>query len=209
MNDVRGASLGRPLDAYSPKPGRAIGNGLTAGGLVIGIILAAIAAYQLFGTGLVAAHEQSNLKHSFQNRIVPARLGSSVARLEVPRLGMDLIVVEGIGMKQLAMGPGHYPHTVPIGTPGVSAIAGHSSGWGAPFMRIGRLQPGDLIIVKARGKTFRYRVMNTFVVEPNAMWVLQGNPSSPAKMQLVLTTCWPVFTNKHRLILWADLISPN
>jgi sortase A len=207
MNANRGASLGRPLDAYSPRPARAIGNGLTTGGLVVGLILAIVAAYQLYGTGLVAAHEQSNLKNSFQNSVVPVKLGSSVARLEIPRVGIDVIVVEGIAMKQLAKAPGHYPHTAQIGTPGVSAIAGHSSGWGAPFMRLGRLHPGDLVVVKARGHTYRYRITNTFVVEPSNVWVLDGNPSSPADMQLVLTTCWPVFSNAHRLILWTDIES--
>src|SRR6266542_4367856 len=190
MNPNRGASRGRPLDAYSPRPGRAIGNGLTAGGLVVGLILAIIAAYQLFGTGLVAAHQQSNLKQSFKNTVAPIKLGAAVAQLEIPKIGLDVIVVEGIGMRELAKGPGHYPHTVPVGDPGVSAIAGHSSGWGAPFMKLGRLQPGDLIVVKARGHTLRYRLTNSFVVEPNNVWVVNGNPQSPAERQLVLTTCW-------------------
>jgi len=175
--------------------------------LIAGVVLVLIACYQLFGTGIVAAHTQANLRKSFVNGRAKPRLGKPVGRIIIPRLGMDLVVVEGVGLAQLAEGPGHYPSTAQLGTAGVSAIAGHSSGWGAPFMKIDRLHNGDLIIVRAHGGVFRYRVTGVYRIESKDTWVLKGDWETQARMKLVLTTCWPVMTSLHRLVVWADIDS--
>ena len=58
------------------------------------------------------------------------------------------------------------------------------------------LKPGDRVVITHRG-----------VVKPADVWVLNGDPWSSAPSKLVLTTCWPIFSSKERLILWGDLVS--
>jgi sortase A len=205
MTESRGASERGPLiDSPRPKPGL---RRITTTGLIAGVVLVAIGAWQLFGTGIVAAHEQAKLRKTFVNTRAKPRIGRPVGRILIPRIGLDLVVVEGVGLRQLAEGPGHYPTTAQLGTPGVSAIAGHSSGWGAPFMKLDRLHAGDLIIVKAHGGVFRYRITGVYRMDAKDTWVLKGDWETQARMKLVLTTCWPVMTSLHRLVVWADIDS--
>ena len=211
MNAHGGALDGGPLSspwpesAYTPRRRGSVGGSITGLGAVMGLAAIVIALYQLFGTGIIASHAQARLRK--QPIAAHPHLGAAVARLRIPRIGLDAIVVEGVGMAQLAEGPGHYPQSAAIGHAGVTGIAGHSSGWGAPFMKFGRLQIGDMVILEARKHEYRYRITRLGVVSAKDVWVLKGDPWSRSPSKLVLTTCWPVMTSKERLIIWADLAS--
>lgn len=209
---ISGGALERgPLSSPWPeasqgrRPRSTVGGSVTGLGMAAGIIAILIAAYQLFGTGLLTSHAQARLRGT--PITANAHLGAPVARLRIPSIHLDVMVVEGVGMKQLAEGPGHYSQSAPIGSQGVTAIAGHSSGWGAPFMRFDRLLEGAVVILDARKHEYRYIITHRGVVKPTDVWVLKGDPWSRAPSKLVLTTCWPIFTSKERLILWGDLVS--
>jgi sortase A len=178
---------------------------LTSLGAVAGLIALVIGLYQLYGTGLIASHAQARLRKT--PIVAHPKLGAPVARLRVPAIHLDVIVVEGVGMKQLAEGPGHYPMSAPIGKPGVTAVAGHSSGWGAPFMKFDRLLEGMVVIFDVKNHEYRYLIVKRGLVQAKDVWVLKGDPWSNARSKLVLTTCWPIMTSRERLILWGDLIS--
>jgi sortase A len=182
-----------------------VGGSVTGLGALMGLIAVAIGLYQLFGTGLIASHAQARLRKT--PIVAHPRLGAPVARLRIPAIHLDVIVVEGVGMKQLAEGPGHYPQSAPIGKPGVTAIAGHSSGWGAPFMKFDRLLEGMVVILDVKTHEYRYVITKRGLVSAKDTWVLNGDPWSNARSKLVLTTCWPILTSKERLILWGDLVS--
>ena len=51
--------------------------------------------------------------------------GAPVARLLIPRLGLDEVVVEGIGDDALRAGPGHMTGSALPGEPGNSVISAH------------------------------------------------------------------------------------
>ena len=81
-------------------------------------------AYQLWGTGLYAANEQSSLHAQFDrtleksartptlNPTPPAAApGEPVAQIRIPKIGVDEIVVNGVSVADLRMGPGHYPES--------------------------------------------------------------------------------------------------
>src|SRR5438034_7720310 len=59
--------------------------------------------------------------------------GDVVARIFIPKIGIDKYVVEGVNVDDLRKGPGHYPSTQLPGHEGNSAIAGHRTTYGAPF----------------------------------------------------------------------------
>jgi sortase A len=211
VNGSGGALTGGPLTSHWPEPPQgpraraSVGGSITGAGVVLGLLGVLFALYQLFGTGILASHAQARLR---KTPIAPhARLGAPVARLRIPSIGLDVMVVEGVGMPQLAEGPGHYPQSTPVGTLGVTAIAGHSSGWGAPFMHFDRLLEGAVVILDTKKHEYRYRITRRGLVRATDVWVLHGDPWSRAPSKLVLTTCWPILTSRERLILWGDLES--
>ena len=70
-----------------------------------------------------------------------------MAKLQIPAIGLDEIVVSGTAESDLAKGPGHYVGTAAPGQAGNVAIAGHRTTNGAPFNRLGQLAIGDKIFL--------------------------------------------------------------
>lgn len=209
------------------KPGRGY---RTAGWTLIalGAVILEFALYELVGTSLVTKNHQNALREEFeqiqQDPVVdptpdsdptvepteqpPRAIDSrAIALLKIPKIDVDVIVVEGVKLSQLTYGPGRYPNTARLGRDGSTAIAGHRTGWGSPFLNLDKLNGGDEITVESiDGTVYRYRVTKRVIVGPEAVWVLRGNPDSQAESQLTLTTCDPKFTSRNRMIVWADLI---
>ena len=127
--------------------------------------------------------------------------GDPVARLEIPRIGVDEIVVSGVGVEDLKKGPGHYPETPLPGQPGNAAIAGHRTTYGAPFFSVDELAPGDKIIATTFAGRFVYRVTGTVVVAPTDVGVIAGT----ADARLTLTSCHPLYSAANRIVVTAQL----
>src|SRR5439155_24353366 len=135
----------------------------------------------------------------------PTPTGEAIAILEIPKLGVERAVVEGVGVPDLKKGPGHYPGTAAPGQPGNVGIAGHRTTYGAPFNRIDELGPNDPIYVVTRQGQFRYEVIETKIVSPKDVSVLDATPDN----RLTLTTCTPKYSAAQRLIVVARLAGPS
>ena len=127
--------------------------------------------------------------------------GDPVAHLEIPIIGVDEIVVSGVGVGELRNGPGHYPQTPLPGELGNAALAGHRTTYGAPFYDIDALMPGDEIIATTYAGRFVYRVTGAGVVEPSDVSVVAAVPG----YRLTLTTCHPKYSARKRLVVTAEL----
>ncbi len=134
----------------------------------------------------------------------PADDGEAIARLRIPAIDLDKVVVEGVGSQALKEGPGHYPSTPLPGQAGNAAIAGHRTTYGAPFHDLDQLKEHDLIYVTTRQGAFQYAVSATMIVSPDDVSVLDSTDAD----QLTLTTCHPKYSARQRLIVVADLIGP-
>jgi hypothetical protein len=85
--------------------------------------------------------------------------GAAVARLEIPMIGVDQIVVEGTSSGALTKGPGHRRDTVLPGQTGVSVLMGRATAYGGPLGRIQELPPGETIsVITGQGEQI-YRVL--------------------------------------------------
>lgn len=133
-------------------------------------------------------------------------LSAPVARIEIPAIGVDKVVVQGVGRRQLRLGPGHYPNTSMPGQGGNVGIAGHRTTYGAPFNQVDRLQPGDPIVVTTLAGTFRYEVTGQQVVYPSDSWVLRA-PAAGEPERLTLTSCHPKGSSRKRIVISAELVS--
>ncbi|MCU1345575.1 MAG: peptidase family protein [Acidimicrobiia bacterium] len=129
--------------------------------------------------------------------------GDALALLRIPKIGVDDVVVAGVGRDDLKKGPGHYPETPLPGQQGNAAIAGHRTTFGAPFGRVDELKPGDDIEVSTRTGTYHYRV-NALpkIISPNDFSVIANTPTPT----LTLTSCHPRYSAKQRIVITADLV---
>ncbi len=140
--------------------------------------------------------------------------GDAVARIGIPKIGIDQYVVEGVNVDDLRKGPGHYPTTQMPGHEGNSAIAGHRTTYGAPFGDLDQLHADDdIFVVTLQGK-FHYKVTEQRVVDPSEISVLDPtlDPVRPGHQlaTLTLTTCNPKYSAAQRLIIKAKLVlDPN
>lgn len=127
--------------------------------------------------------------------------GEPIAKIVIPSIGVDQVVVSGVGTEELKKGPGHYPDTPVPGQLGNAAIAGHRSTFGAPFERVDELDPGAEIDVITPDGRFVYRVTDIRVVEPTEIGVI--GPTTDAV--LTLTSCWPKYSADKRIVVRATL----
>ena len=204
----------------------AVGRACITGGVLILLFV----VYQLWGTGIREAQAQNDLKDQFEEAldeagrvptttttvpsstststttttappVEPVPEGEPAARIRIPKIGVDKIVVEGVSVADLKKGPGHYPETPLPGQEGNAAIAGHRTTYGAPFNRIDELVAGDEILVETVQGEFRYVVTEQQIVSPSQVEVLDDKGDD----RLTLTACHPKYSARQRIVVVAEL----
>ncbi len=158
--------------------------------------------------------------------------GEEVATIEIPKIGVNKVVVEGVQVADLRKGPGRYSSTAVPGESGNAAIAGHRTTYGAPFHDIDKLLPGDEIVVTNILGRFTYEVIaqpttdrvgfcesfvpgdqsesgldgegefGHFIVDPRDTCVLDDWGDD----RLTLTACHPKFSARQRIVVSAQLV---
>jgi sortase A len=146
--------------------------------------------------------------------IPPPEPGAPVGRIEIPAIGVDFISVQGVDLKWLKDGPGHFPQTPLPGQPGNVALAGHRTTYAAPFNRLDELAPGDEITFETVQGTFTYTVdshteadgstSGHFIVSPSEVSIL--DPTDVNRVTLV--ACHPKYSARQRIVVTATLASP-
>jgi len=107
-----------------------------------------------------------------------------IGRLEIPRIGVSVVVVEGTGGPVLRRAAGHIVGTGLPGRAGNVGIAAHRDTY---FLPLRNIHPDDLITLTTEWGEYRYRVVSTKVVGPYDVAVL--NPDGTEILTLV--TCYP------------------
>lgn len=107
-----------------------------------------------------------------------------VARLVVPELDVERIVLGDASPRTLAFGPGHVPASAPPGAPGTVVLAGHRD---THFAFLRHVRAGMTLEMRpAEGPARSYRVVATRVMDTRLERVVLDHPG-----RLVLSTCWP------------------
>ena len=112
------------------------------------------------------------------------REGDVVGRLEIPRLGLSVMVLQGTDPMTLAVGAGHVPGTPLPGVGGNVAIAAHRD---TLFRKLAGIRPGDIVRLTTVRRRYEYAVDSTEIVDPEDTQVLE----SRARAELTLITCYP------------------
>ena len=129
--------------------------------------------------------------------------GSPVARITIPRLGLDEIVLEGVDDNALNGGPGHLPGSAFPGEKGNSIISAHRDRHFAPLAEI---LVGDTVITESGVNATRWVVISKRVIDADAPALFRTRDAT-----LTLTTCWPIRylgTAPERLLVTAKPIAP-
>jgi len=131
-------------------------------------------------------------------RPAPVMSGVPVARLFIPRLQMDEIVIEGVDDDALNAGPGHLPGSAYPGEAGNAVISAHRD---RHFARLGEIDVGDTIVTESGSHRTTWVVISKRVVAADAPALFRTGDAT-----LTLTTCWPiryVGTAPERLLVTA------
>ncbi|HYM66117.1 MAG TPA: sortase [Patescibacteria group bacterium] len=122
--------------------------------------------------------------------------------MQIPAIGYQAMVRQGVSLYVLAGGPGHYTGTPWPGQLGNVGIAGHNTFW----LSFNRLKVGDRVMIRTQHQSLVYEVTNSRVVDPSDRTVL----AATGDRRLTMTTCWPLWAGAlatHRLVFTAMQIS--
>ena len=131
-----------------------------------------------------------------------AKRGEGIGRIRVPRLGLNMVFVEGTDDASLRKGPGRDRRTYMPGEGQLVYIAGHRTTYLAPFAHIERLESGDPVTLEVPYGTFTYRVFKHRIVLANDLSVLRSHGHEVVELQ----ACHPRFFASHRYIAYARLV---
>ncbi len=116
----------------------------------------------------------------------PAKVDGLIGRIEIPRLGVSVIVMEGASKAILGRAAGHIVGTALPGQPGNIGISAHRDTFFRPLRNI---RQNDTILLTTLDGEYRYRVLSTKVVSPYDVGVL----NSSSEQILTLVTCYPFY----------------
>ena len=149
----------------------------------------------------LAAERASIAKAGRRYRLASGR-GQALGRIRIPRMGVNMIFVNGTDHETLKKGPGRDLRTFMPGENRLVYIAGHRTTYLAPFSHIDSLRPGDRVVLEVPYGTFIYSVTRHRIVVSTNLSVLR----SPRHELLELQACHPRFFASHRYIAYARLI---
>jgi sortase A len=148
-----------------------------------------------------AAERESIAREAKRYRKTSTR-GEVIGRLRVPRMGVNILLVNGTDHETLKKGPGRDERTFMPGENRLVYVAGHRTTYLAPFSHIDRLRSGDRVTIEVPYGTFIYAVTLHRIVKATDLSVLR----SPRHEVLELQACHPRFFASHRYIAYARLL---
>lgn len=174
--------------------------------LEIMLLLIGIATLTVYGLlELDQMRGQADLREQFENaEALPAALpgnaqpqekpetqpvapqSGALGRLISERIGLDVMIAEGVDHATLRRAAGRIPGTARLDSDGNIGLAAHRDTFFRPLRNI---QKGDVLELETHQARYRYRVDWMAVVEPSEVHFLE--PSSESELTLV--TCFPFY----------------
>jgi sortase A len=148
------------------------------------------------------ADERRSIAREAKRYRASSTRGEAIGRIRIPRMGVNLVLVNGTDHETLKKGPGRDGRTFMPGENRLIYIAGHRTTYGAPFSHIDRLKSGDRVTIEVPYGTFIYTVTHHRIVKATDLSVLR----SPKHEVVELQACHPRFFASHRYIAYARLL---
>src|SRR6266498_3818972 len=112
-----------------------------------------------------------------------AKRGEAIGRIKVPRMGVNMILVNGTDHDTLKKGPGRDLRTFMPGENRLIYIAGHRTTYLAPFSHINSLHRGDRVTIELPYGTFIYAVTGHRIVKSTDLSVLRRSEEHTSELQ--------------------------
>ncbi len=166
--------------------------------LVVGCLTLCFCAFVYLEARVYQASETRRFNGVLQSRVtppgvptlgrhgIPTQNGSPISRIDIPRIGISAMVLEGVAPRSLRLAVGHVRGTALPGESGNVAIAGHRDTF---FRKLRDIRANDTITLTTLRGSFEYSVESTEVVDPNNLQALHAS-SEPI---LTLITCYPFY----------------
>lgn len=156
---------------------------------VTGVALLGYCAFAFASAELFQSYANRSLDRQIREadgrKLEPApRAHSVIGRIEIPRIHLSAIVLEGDDGRSLRLGVGHVPGTALPGAAGNVALAGHRDTF---FRALRKISRNDSITLTTAYGLYRYQVGAIEVVGPEDTRVL--DPTNAPTLTLV--TCYP------------------
>jgi sortase A len=143
--------------------------------------------YQVSAKRSLGSEIQVENEHKDSPPKPAVKKGEVLGRMDIPRLGMSIAILQGASSRMLRLGAGHIEGTSLPGEAGNSGIAGHRDTF---FRELQNVRANDEIQIQTATGLFRYEVDWVKVVEPSDTTVLEP---SAVESTLTLVTCYPFY----------------
>ena len=158
-----------------------------AGGLAVTYVAMTLLharLYQEAAVNILEKQVSAQQQHKGTQSTAAAKEGDVLGRIEIPRLGMMIAILEGTSAQTLRLGVGHIKGTALPGEAGNSGFAGHRDTFFRPLKDI---RTNDEIQIQTATGMSRYQVDWVRVVAPDDTDILDPSTAS----SLTLITCYP------------------
>ena len=136
---------------------------------------------------------------------IPTPGPEQATRIQIPAIGVDAPVVQGDGPEQLKKGVGQNIGSADPGKAGNVVLSAHNDVYGEIFRYLDKLKPGDEIILHTNQRAYTYVVVNSQVVEPTDVQVMEQT----AEPMVTLISCYPYLVDTQRIVVQGRLESGN
>ena len=176
--------------------------------LVLGVALLGYVASEYYGMHreqhrLRAEWDRQQAQRATATEKAAQPVDDGLIRLDIPKIDLSAIVVDGTTRKQLKNGPGRILSTPLPGEKGNSVISAHRDTF---FRHIYELKSGDEIDVQRNGQSLKFAVTGKRIVDPDDLSVLKQTDEP----QLTLITCYPTYyigPAPQRLVVFSKLVT--
>ena len=160
--------------------------------LACAVLLLGYCAFAMTDAWLFQRRESTELERVLRDRravseVAPVvETGSLIGRMEIPRLLLSVVVVEGVDETTLRRAAGHIPGTALPGETGNVGVAGHRDTF---FRSLKDLRIKDEVQLSTPQGIFQYEVVSLKIVKPDNLEVLAPSGENG----LTLVTCYPFY----------------
>lgn len=126
-----------------------------------------------------------------------------IGRIEIPAIGLDDDIHQGMELTAINRGPSHWPGTARPGQVGNMVLAGHRTTYSRPFLDLDLVQPGDeMAVTTPDGTRHVYVATGTEVVTPDAVWIAEQTYGFTA----TTFACHPKGSARERIVVHWQLL---
>ena len=160
--------------------------------LMVGVLALSYVGLTLLDARIYQENAELTLEEQIQaqetHETAPPKLttkeGDILGRIEIPRIGLSVVVLEGTTSQTLQHGVGHIKGTALPGEPGNVGIAGHRDTY---FRGLKDIRANDEIQIETIAGITRYEVDWIQITVPSDVAIV----SSATDSALTLVTCYP------------------